>query len=79
VRDLQRKPLRFICENFDVIISHTTYFPLQMCDIKEDTYYCMQHAIEYLQSKKPAQRKHCKLLYTHSKEEISAIIKSLNR
>lgn len=25
------------------------------------------------------QRKHCKLLYTHSKEEITAIIKNLNR
>ncbi len=51
----------------------------QMCDVKEDTYYCMQHAIEYLQEKKITQRKHCKLLYTHSKEEISAVIKAVNR
>ena len=52
---------------------------LQVCDVKEDQYYCLDCAVKYLQSKKAAQRKHCKLLYTHSKEEISAIIKDVNK
>ena len=47
--------------------------------MREDQYYCLDDAVKYLQSRKAAQRKHCKLLYTHSKEEISAIIKHVNR
>ena len=31
-----------------------------------------------MQTRKATQRKNCKLLYTHSKEEISTIIKSVN-
>jgi len=50
-----------------------------VCDVKEDQYYCLDCAVKYLQSKKASQRKHCKLLYTHSKEEISAIIKDVNQ
>merc|ERR1719384_1103108 len=50
-----------------------------VCDVKEDQYYCLDCAVKYLQSKKASQRKHCKLLYTHSKEEISAIIKDVNK
>ena len=38
----------------------------------------MDDAVKYLQTRKAAQRKHCKLLYTHSKEEISTIIKNVN-
>ena len=51
---------------------------LKVHDVKEDTYYCLEHAIEYLQERKASQRKHCKLLYTHSKEEVSAIVKMVN-
>ena len=51
---------------------------IQVHDVKEDTYYCLEHAIEYLQERKASQRKHCKLLYTHSKEEVSAIVKMVN-
>merc|ERR1712029_386810 len=50
-----------------------------VCDVKEDQYYCLDCAVKYLQSKKASQRKHCKLLYTHSKEEISSIIKDVNK
>ena len=32
-----------------------------------------------MQARKATQRKQCKLLYTHSKEEISSIIKNVNR
>ncbi len=53
-------------------------FQLQVCDLKEDTYYCLNHAVEYLQERKASQRKHCKLLYTHSKDEISGIVKMVN-
>ena len=50
----------------------------QVCDIKEDQYYCLDDAVKYLQTRKATQRKNCKLLYTHSKEEISTIIKNVN-
>ena len=50
----------------------------QVCDIKEDQYYCLDDAVKYLQTRKATQRKNCKLLYTHSKEEISTIIKNIN-
>merc|ERR1712045_1077521 len=50
-----------------------------VCDIKEDQYYCLDCAVKYLQTRKVAHRKQCKLLYTHSKEEISTIIKNVNR
>lgn len=46
--------------------------------MKEDLYYCLDCAVKYLQTKKATQRKHCKLLFTHSKEEITTIIKELN-
>jgi hypothetical protein len=52
---------------------------LQLCDVKEDAYFCHEHAIEYLQKMKQTQRRHCKLLYTHGKEEITAIIKMVNQ
>ena len=55
------------------------FLTLQVCDTKEDTYYCLTHAIEYLQDLKVSQRKQCKLYYTHSKEEISSVIKHLNK
>ena len=42
-------------------------------------YFCPEHALQYLQERKTAQRRNCKLYYTHSKEEISAIIKSVNQ
>lgn len=51
----------------------------QVCDLKEDRYYCLDDAVKYLQTRKAAQRKNCKLLFTHSKEEISTIIKDVNR
>ena len=54
-------------------------FKFQVCDIKEDQYYCLDCAVKYLQTRKAVQRKQCKLLYTHSKEEISTIIKNVNR
>ena len=55
-------------------------FPiLQLFDSKEETYYCHEHAMEYLQTLKSAQRRNCKLLYTHGKEEITAIIKMVNQ
>merc|ERR1711981_595410 len=50
-----------------------------LCDIKEDAYFCPEHALQYLQERKMAQRRNCKLYYTHSKEEISAIIKNVNQ
>ena len=50
-----------------------------VCDLKEDTYYCLEHALQYLQERKANQRKNCKLFYTHSKEEISQVVKDLNR
>ena len=59
-------------------IQFATPSSLQVHDVKEDTYYCLEHAIEYLQERKASQRKHCKLLYTHSKEEVSAIVKMVN-
>jgi len=34
----------------------------KLCDVKEDTYYCHEHALEYLQKMKLAQRRHCKLV-----------------
>jgi hypothetical protein len=52
---------------------------LQLFDSKEETYYCHEHAIEYLQTLKSGQRRNCKLLYTHGKEEITAIIKMVNQ
>lgn len=51
----------------------------QVCDIKEDVYFCPEHALQYLQERKMGQRRNCKLYYTHSKEEISAIIKNVNQ
>ena len=51
----------------------------QVCDLKEDQYYCLDCAVKYLQTKKAAQRKNCKLYFTHSKEEITTIIKDVNR
>ena len=42
-------------------------------------YFCPEHALQYLQERKMAQRRNCKLYYTHSKEEISSIIKSVNQ
>jgi hypothetical protein len=50
-----------------------------LCDVKEDTYFCHEHAIEYLQKAKQPQRRACKLLFTHSKEEISSLIKGVNQ
>ncbi len=50
-----------------------------MCDVKEDQYYCLDDAVKYLQTRKATQKKHCKLYYTHSKEEITAVIKEVNR
>ena len=32
----------------------------QLCDVKEETYYCHEHALEYLQKMKQGQRRHCK-------------------
>ncbi len=52
---------------------------MQLCDVKEDTYYCHEHALEYLQQMKQGQRRHCKLLYTHGKEEITTVIKMVNQ
>ena len=49
-----------------------------MCDVKEDQYYCLDDAVKYLQTRKSSQRKQCKLYYTHSKEEISSVIKHVN-
>ena len=70
-RDRMSIGLRHVCNsNF-----HSSS---QVHDVKEDTYYCLEHAIEYLQERKASQRKHCKLLYTHSKEEVSAIVKMVN-
>ena len=63
-----------ICSYIVVSSTHS----LKVHDVKEDTYYCLEHAIEYLQERKASQRKHCKLLYTHSKEEVSAIVKMVN-
>ena len=51
----------------------------QVCDLKEDQYYCLDCAVKYLQTKKAAQRKNCKLYFTHSKDEITTIIKDVNR
>ena len=46
-----------------------------MCNVKEDTYFCLEHGLEYLQERKASQRKNCTLYYTHSKEEISGLIR----
>ena len=54
-------------------------FYFQLCDVKEDSYYCHEHALEYLHKMKHGQRRHCKLLYTHGKDEITAIIKMVNQ
>uniref|UniRef100_A0A0K2T9N0 Putative LOC100870657 [Apis florea] n=1 Tax=Lepeophtheirus salmonis TaxID=72036 RepID=A0A0K2T9N0_LEPSM len=48
-------------------------------DIKEDSYYCLDHGIECLQKTKFSLRKNFKLLFTHSKDEITTIIKLVNR
>merc|ERR1711881_607915 len=45
----------------------------------EDAYFCPEHALQYLQERKMVQGPNCKLYYTHSKEEISSIIKSVNQ
>ena len=55
-----------------------TYCFLQVCDLKEDQYFCLDCAVKYLKTRKAPQRKHCKLLFTHSKEEISTLIKEVN-
>ena len=54
------------------------YCFLQVCDLKEDQYFCLDCAVKYLKTRKAPQRKHCKLLFTHSKEEISTLIKEVN-
>ena len=52
---------------------------MQLCNVKDDTYFCLEHGLEYLQERKASQRKHCILYYTHSKEEISALIRGINQ
>ncbi len=66
-------------DEYECEICSENLYVSYMCDLKEDTYYCMEHAIEYVQEKKITQRKHCKLLYTHSKEEITSLIKAVNK
>lgn len=66
-------------DEYECEICSENLYVSYVCDLKEDTYFCLDHAVKYLQGRKPSQRKHCKLLFTHSKEEISNLIKILNK
>lgn len=66
-------------DEYECEICSENLYVSYVCDVKEDTYYCLNHAIEYLQDRKQTLRKNCKILYTHSKEEICSIIKDLNK
>ncbi|TRY61383.1 hypothetical protein TCAL_01483 [Tigriopus californicus] len=66
-------------DEYECEICSENLYVSYVCDVKEDTYYCLKHAIEYLQDRKQTLRKNCKILYTHSKEEICSIIKDLNK
>lgn len=49
---------------------------ITLTDDEEETVYCLNHSIKYLESKR-IQPNHCKLLFTYTIDDIEKLIKKL--
>merc|ERR1711874_774962 len=63
-------------DEYECQICNANLYVSLLADMEEETTYCLTHGIEHLTGHKELM-KNCKLMYTHTRDEIKEIIRKL--